>query len=410
MKKLFTFACITILCVSFARSEVYNGTCGANLNWSLNTADSILVITGSGDMTDFGSFYAPWKSYSRNIKAVSFPNGLTSIGSRAFYDCLNLKSVAIPSGVTSIGDEAFDMCENLASVTIPNSVTEMGSSVFASCFSLPLEGGIRYADTYLVGVVNDFTKTTYSIKNGTRWIGTRAFVGCNNLASIAIPNTVISIEETAFSTCSALASVVIPNSVVVIKDLAFNGCTALNSATVNSASVMGHDVFAGCSSLESVILGDGVLTLGKYTFRDCGNLTSIQIGNQLSKIDEFAFYQCTSLSSINMPSTLSEIGMFAFSGCTGLSSITCQAVDPPSLGLYVFFNVDKSIPLYVPNGSVPLYSHADQWEDFYNVQGLTTGLDDVVESSHLGYKVIQDGQLYIMRNDLLYDAQGKLVK
>ncbi len=40
--------------------------------------------------------------------------------------------VVIPDGVTSIGDKAFSGCESLTSITIPNSVTTIGYRAFAN--------------------------------------------------------------------------------------------------------------------------------------------------------------------------------------------------------------------------------------------------------------------------------------
>lgn len=41
---------------------------------------------------------------------IAIPDGVTSIGKRAFYKCTSLSSVVIPDSVTSIGDEAFEGC------------------------------------------------------------------------------------------------------------------------------------------------------------------------------------------------------------------------------------------------------------------------------------------------------------
>lgn len=44
------------------------------------------------------------------------PEGVTSIGQAAFYECTSLTSVVIPSSVTSIGNYAFQYCTNLKTI------------------------------------------------------------------------------------------------------------------------------------------------------------------------------------------------------------------------------------------------------------------------------------------------------
>lgn len=151
---------------------------------------------------------------------------VTSIGDRAFDDCYNLTSVTIPSSVTSIGYAAFYYCYNLTSVNIPASVTSIGDGAFDGCTALPVENGLRYADSYLVGA-EDKTLSACSIKEGTRFIGDHAFTHCLNLTSVTIPESVTSIGYEAFEYCSGLTSVTIPASVVSIGRWAFSGCSGL---------------------------------------------------------------------------------------------------------------------------------------------------------------------------------------
>ena len=82
----------------------------------------------------FGSFSASNPFYyakhlysdeNTEITNLVIPDGVTSIGSRAFASCTGLTSVTIPNSVTSIGSSAFSSCKGLTSVTIPNSVTSI---------------------------------------------------------------------------------------------------------------------------------------------------------------------------------------------------------------------------------------------------------------------------------------------
>ena len=70
------------------------------------------------------------------MTSIYIPNGVTSIGGKAFYNCKGLTSITIPEGVTSIGGEAFSNCIGLTSIEIPNSVTWIGNSAFIGCSSL----------------------------------------------------------------------------------------------------------------------------------------------------------------------------------------------------------------------------------------------------------------------------------
>ena len=71
-----------------------------------------------------------------DVTDVVIPNGVTSIGDRAFAYCKSIESITIPNGVTSIGVRAFECCYSLESVTIPISVTSIGNYAFEDCGSL----------------------------------------------------------------------------------------------------------------------------------------------------------------------------------------------------------------------------------------------------------------------------------
>lgn len=74
--------------------------------------------------------------FAKKITSIAIPNGVTSIGKRAFENCTSLTSIEIPTSVTSIGQSAFSGCSSLTSIEIPDSVISIGSSAFSGCSSL----------------------------------------------------------------------------------------------------------------------------------------------------------------------------------------------------------------------------------------------------------------------------------
>ena len=186
------------------------------------------------------------------LTSIGIPPNVTSIGNSAFFGCSGLTSITIPSSVTSIGDQAFLGCSNLASVTIPSSVTSIGNYAFQHTTGLPVIDNLRYADTYLIGAV-DNNQSSYAILSETRFIGAGAFWCCSDLTSITIPSSVTSIGSDAFLGCSGLTSIDFPESVTSIGSSAFQGCSSLTSITIpSSVTSIGSGAFQGCSGLTSV--------------------------------------------------------------------------------------------------------------------------------------------------------------
>ena len=168
MKRIFTFFfALLSTCTFSAYAAIVEGTCGDNLTWTLNTEDSTLVVSGTGEMYNYQS----WEDYTSYIKYVTLPDGLTSIGDGAFYWCSGLTSVTIPNSVTRIGDMAFVGCDGLSSPVYT-----------ADCFA--------YLPTSYQGA--------YTIPEGIKQIVGGAFDDCSRLTSVTIPSSVTNIENGVF--------------------------------------------------------------------------------------------------------------------------------------------------------------------------------------------------------------------
>ena len=230
MKQLYLL--LITLVVSLSAYAEKSGTCGKNLKWKL-TDEGVLTITGTGEMNNYGTREynrSPWYA-AESVKQLIIGDGVTTIGSGAFFSCSSLTSVTIPNSVTTIGSSAFSGCSSLTSVTIGNSVTEFGGYAFSGCSSL----------------------TSVTIPNSVTDIGSSAFSGCSSLTSVTIGNSVTTIGSGAFFSCSSLTSVTIGNSVTEIGYYAFSGCSSLTSVTIpNSVTTIDYYAFSGCKNVKQI--------------------------------------------------------------------------------------------------------------------------------------------------------------
>ena len=130
---------------------IASGTCGAqgdNLTWVL-TDDGTLTVSGSGEMEQNYSNRYPWHGYSDRITAITFSDGVTSIGEEAFEDYDNLSTVTIPGSVKNIGTNAFLCCGSLWQITFEhrtNSELIIGKRAFGFLNSrdyMPIDTVIR---------------------------------------------------------------------------------------------------------------------------------------------------------------------------------------------------------------------------------------------------------------------------
>ncbi len=113
--------------------------CGEDLTWILDSS-GVLMISGSGAMADYEPDSLRWDNREDAVIHVILEDGITEIGSFAFYDCTNLTDIVIPESVTAIGTAAFKGCSSLKDVVIPDSVTDLAEDAFEGCTAL-LTGG-----------------------------------------------------------------------------------------------------------------------------------------------------------------------------------------------------------------------------------------------------------------------------
>ena len=338
--------------VDFEAKSYASGTCGENVNWTLD-GDGTLFITGTGAMYNYKNSWgerAPWyEDYTDYITSVVISDGVTTVGDWAFYTCRKLSSVSLPDSLKSIGVRAFGETASLTSIelpsnletigdlafcvsmirsiTIPDSVTTIGDNAFLSAYKMTSVNLGNGVETLGNGVFSSTAIESIVIPSSVKTIGDEAFDGCSSLTTVTISDGLESIGEECFLYCTKLKSINIPEGVTTIKDDAFYGCYALESITIpGSVQNMGVGVFRDCTSLTSATISNGVTSIPEGTFYNCGDLKNVTLPDTLTSIGKDAFrvenYQGPGkIESIVIPDSVTDIEAGAFYG-QGLRSIT----------------------------------------------------------------------------------------
>ena len=220
---------------------------------------------------------------------------VTAINDRAFYECSNLSAVTLPSSVKTIGNYAFFQCSSLTEINL-GSVETIGSFSFGSCTSLAnvkLNGYLksiqgtsfayctalrnyqRYAVEDVPGLTYEFVNgviftknaadktlvtypcgkinTSYTVPDGTVYIGEHAFRNNANIKTVNLPTSLRGIKEYAFYFCTKITNIEVPKGVTEIDIYAFSGCTALQQVTLPSTlTSLGGAAFHNDAALTTI--------------------------------------------------------------------------------------------------------------------------------------------------------------
>ena len=336
------------------------------------TKDYVLADTVQ-DISTFAFYCNP------SIESISLPDTLKSVGNYAFNSCDNLESVyysgteeqwklvTIAGNNTSLLNSTFyfesdgiggpcgnnamwhldestgvltvsgkgamydyvlfarcpwgDFKDSIKTVIISEGITSLGKGAFVNCDSLTTVILPNTLKT-IVGFANCDNLVNITIPNSVTTIGDYAFSGCTKLTDIIIPYSVTSIGYEAFSKCESLTSITIPDTVTELKYGTFLDCVNLKTAIIgDGVSQIGGGMFRGCTNLEFVIIGDNVKTILGETFMFCKSLTSIIIPEGVTHIGMQTFWGCTALKTITIPATVTQMDDNVFSYCDSLTDV-----------------------------------------------------------------------------------------
>lgn len=187
-----------------------------------------------------------------------------------------------------------------------------------------------------------------NIPDGINIIGTKAFSKLN-FREIALPNSLMEIEDSAFENCAILEKVIMGDNVEVVGEYAFANCMELTDINLsNNLIELGQWSFKDCTSLKEIKIPGKVKIIKQETFLNCVSLQKIELSEGLEVIDKMAFLDLRSLDSINIPKTVIKIGDTSFSG-TAIKEIIIPS-NVKIVDNYAFYNCEKLETMYIEEG------------------------------------------------------------
>ena len=396
-------------------------------------------VTKIGESAFYGTMY---------MSGIQLPESLEEIRSMAFFGCQNLYSVAIPDNVVQIGRLAFAEDRQLRSVTfgedsklprisyesfaycglysfrVPANVSTMAQGAFIGCDDLTsitfagnsklesisaymfdgctklqtvmFEQGSALTSIQAHGFQGMTKLTTLDLGGASLTnIDNYAFLDCESLQSLTLPDTLTNIGRFAFYNCASLSELTIPALTEHIGSYAFYGtknCSLYFKADelplyldeywdhslqayytgVVSVKEQGDWKYATKTNgniaiikyfgKESVIdlsklkLGGKIETVGGHAFEGCG-ITSITLPDSLLEIQRYAFADTKHLSSVIIPKNVRYVADHAFAG-SGIASLTFRGGRINVIEAYAFAYTDNLKSVELPDSLTKLGSYA----------------------------------------------------
>jgi hypothetical protein len=295
------------------------------------TSDSGVAVFRSGaqirKVTNLGSIttLSAWFQDNKLLESCVIPETVKDI-TNAFIGSSNLTNVNLPKGITTAGG-TFNKCTNLKiEIDLPNLTGTLGSGFALS------SGITKVISLGNITIMND-----------------NCFYNCQNLVSMALPNTLEAVGYRGIHTCPNLVYdfANLPKSLKRLSYF-FTDCKkAFGEISLPNLESTDSNTFAGT-------LVTKVLDLGKIT--STGGL----LCDQLNSTEK-------TLTEVHLPTTVTAIDSYFCRAAKSLKIVVVNPVTPPTLNSTAFQQTTVgAFNIYVPDSSVSAYQTATNWSKYAN--------------------------------------------
>ena len=327
--------------------------------------------------------------FSSSLRSLTIPSTVTSVGQDAFAGCGNF-TVYKNYSLQYLPESFIENSPNLEELVYPAiGFAYLGTDQLVSTKLKSLIVHTPFTDSSIYDRLIKFlsiqqnTLTYIDIEilttNDYQYVPDKCFLDFTLLETAKLPNGFTRIGYRAFENCRMLQEFTIPASVTEIDDSAFDNCRSLSAVHFGSSTEeqaddpaasqcslqrIGNWAFYNCHQLQELNIPEGVTEIGNAAFYNCHQLQELNIPEGVTEIGDAAFYGCSYLEDLVLPSSLQTIGDNCFSLCSKLGRIIVNAAVPPVIEAKTFYEVNRSIPVYVPKGSLEAYKADAYWSEF----------------------------------------------
>ena len=329
-----------------------SGSCGDNVTWSYDANSCTLTISGSGDMEDYDAtydrddetYYNPTYPWPSSVARLVVKDGVTRLGSFAFYKCTSLVKVSLPESIGAFGSYCFAECSQLISLTIPSKVTVIPQGFCSGCkkiTAINIPSGVTRINK------NAFLRTgitTLTIPTSVVYIGTEI----GNINHVTYEGSKTQWEKIEFGSYNNFE----PTSRNTY-------APAWDEGTFNNSQITWEVECDYCLRITG--FGDiPDFNLGTAPWYDYNTqIKEVVIERNITRIGNYAFYNLKNLKEFrslgedmvtHVAFSVKTIGESAFELCTALSTFPFSEMEQlESVGKYSFHSSGLSGDITFPD-------------------------------------------------------------
>ncbi len=213
--------------------HTYNkGVCGADMQWYFDIPTATLILSGTGDMTEYYEADAiPWSAYRDRITAVEIGEGITSLSDFAFFDATQVRSLTLPLSLQAAHNATvWASCTQLRQITLT-----LGSGRMDD-YATNSKTYYMYSPWY----ISRHAVQEVRLDPAVRYIGRQAFRGCGALRTITL-NACEEIAADAFLYCDNLQTCILTAKNCRIADYALFSYYVTEYSMYTGCTLYGYD-------------------------------------------------------------------------------------------------------------------------------------------------------------------------